>query len=128
MDIETKINFHYQSLPKIERFNYFLSVLGTSMFWTVFFLTNFSLLLYVAGNIFEWSDKTQMFLLQTMMTCGIAMPFLAGIKLLINIILKKQHDKKRLTATALFDFVFVLSGIFCALFSGIILGIIKGRL
>jgi hypothetical protein len=47
-------------------------------FWTLFFLTCCALILFLVGNPFEFSRKTQTFLLETLVFAGIAV-FLCGI-------------------------------------------------
>ncbi|MDR2660175.1 MAG: hypothetical protein LBC27_09370 [Spirochaetaceae bacterium] len=104
------------------------SRLKTTLFFTAFLLVCFAALLYVLGNVRGFTDRTQFFLLNTILYVGLFTAFYTLLNLVFKagftIVKHKNHIHAR-------SFVFLLFGMISFIFSVIaaaILVLSKGNM
>jgi hypothetical protein len=106
----------------------FFSKLRTSLFFTGFSLVCFAVFLYVLGSMLGFTDRTQFFLLHTVLYAGLFIAFYALLSFVFRtsfmIVTHKGHIKAR-------TFIFLLLGAVSFIFSAaaaVILVLSKGNM
>ena len=100
-------------------------LLFRSLFWTIFFFTVLAFSLFVLGNINNWTDRTQFFLLRSVSFAGTIFA-LCAIIFIVYLIFVKRHEKRIPLVSIIFIAAVGLVSALFAIISTAILAISRG--
>jgi hypothetical protein len=106
----------------------FYPVLRAVFFFTAFSFVCFASVLYVAGNARDFTEKTQVFLLNAVAYSGLSVALCALLNFVFNACFTSVKQKKRISAP---PFIFLIFGALSLIFSGVaatILAFMKGNI